>query len=317
MRGSLAVIMAFASLIIPIAPSLAQQRDEASWSTLDNDASRGALFEQRVIPAYNAIKSRKRKFASQALPASFRFSEDAEYDFIAKKPRLGVLFGIDISHYTGNKIDFGLLSDQKVSFVYVKATQGSSRKDPKFAEYWKALSNADLHKKLPRGAYHFLSSKEDGRKQCGAFVDYLNLHGGLKPDDLTPVVDLEWDPTNSSSDGWTGLGKEVIERTVLSCLDEIEQRTGRIPMLYTASSWWTSDTIPSTEFAKFGKYPLWIADYNPTRKLNERPKTFPRAKATLWQYTDSSVTSRGYDGRLDASVFYGDLATLHRILMGT
>lgn len=59
----------------------------------------------------------------RSLPYPFKFPDDA---------RESSIFGIDVSHYQG-QIDWGKLPDQKVLFVYVKATQGDKRFDPNFS----------------------------------------------------------------------------------------------------------------------------------------------------------------------------------------
>lgn len=46
------------------------------------------------------------------------------------------IVGVDVSEYQ-NKIDMKRLSEQNVSFVYIKATEGSSYQDVCFKENWK------------------------------------------------------------------------------------------------------------------------------------------------------------------------------------
>jgi lysozyme len=57
--------------------------------------------------------------------------------------------------------------------------------------------------------------------------------------------------------------------------------------------------------AKLKKYPIWIADYSPTRRAIETPSQPAGFKWTLWQFTDDSELSVGATKPLDASVFKG------------
>lgn len=60
------------------------------------------------------------------------------------------IHGIDISHHQGD-IDWDVLSQQDIQFVYMKATEGGDWVDPKFRTFWKSA----LEKELVIGAYHF------------------------------------------------------------------------------------------------------------------------------------------------------------------
>ena len=60
--------------------------------------------------------------------------------------------GVDVSHYQGT-IDWPVLAAQDLDFAYIKATEGSSHTDEKFAENWEAAKDTGLR----IGAYHFFS----------------------------------------------------------------------------------------------------------------------------------------------------------------
>ncbi|GAJ96049.1 GH25 family lysozyme [Rhizobium rhizogenes] len=249
-----------------------------------------------------------------AIPQSFTFPKDADTDVIEGHQRQNSLFCVDVSHYTGTSISFSSLRLQSVRCVYAKATQGIKGKDGQFKSYWNALakysgltvSPAD---RLSRGAYHFLSSSAPGKDQADAFVDYVNLNGGFLPGDLPPVMDLEWDVTAAQPvDQWRGQPTDKIVQNALAFLSRVKERTGRTPIIYTALSWWTDKTIPSSRFKEFKEYPLWIADYNPKRKLSETPAVPNGAQTVLWQFSDRAHLNSGFSGGLDASIFYGSEA---------
>jgi lysozyme len=276
---------------------------ESDWTELTDDASRADLFKEKIIPARLAEEEAgPEAMLPLAIPKIFVFPDDARYDTILDKPRKNSIFCIDISHYTDAKIHLEELKMQRARCVYVKATQGVRGKDGKFADFWGRLDGLP---ELGRGAYHFLSSSAPGRDQADAFVNYVNLHGRFKGADLPPVVDLEWDVAKGVPDQWVGKGADYIIRNTLDCLRRIEERTGRKPIIYTATSWFGPKTIPLSRFSELKDYPIWIADYNNKRKLSEQPALPPGVKQILWQFTDGALVTTGYDGKLDASIFYG------------
>jgi lysozyme len=277
---------------------------EAEWQPLTDDRSRAQLFEREVIP-FGLREQQDDSVVTLAIPPVFYFPDDVKTDRIENKPRQNVIFGIDISHHLSNDIDFSLLKLQRVGFVYCKATQGVRFKDEKFERFWKSLGKLSNTDSLPRGAYHFLSSDSPGKDQADRYLDYVRLQGDFQPGDLPPVLDLEWDVTKTNPDRWRGLGKQYILDQTLGCLERIKQRSGKTPIVYTAKAWFSSETIPLSEFSKLAPYPLWIADYNNKRKLSEKPDVPGGARPLLWQFTDRSRMTTGFDGGLDASVFYG------------
>jgi lysozyme len=310
-------------------------RNEDSYTSLVDEPSREQLFQDEVVPAAIAEVAAEAKATGEditnlALPATFSFPHSALKDILTdasghmtEEDRKNSLFGVDVSHYTSPSLLLGGLKDQEVKFIYVKATQGTSFKDDNFGDFWTRLAGGDsvgrdhvkrkgvpAEARIPRGAYHFLSSSSSssGVDQANAFVDYVNLHGGFKPDDLPPTLDLEWDATKTVKDQWVGHDTEEIVAKVHDCLKQIEARTHRKPVLYTARSWWTGQTIPLSRIGEFSGYQIWLADYSPRDKQLEKPKDLPKTVRVLWQFTDRSllpelgVTKNG----LDASIYYGD-----------
>jgi lysozyme len=280
------------------------QPDEASWQPLTDQPSRAELFKTEIIP--RALRENQDSGPTTlAIPPTFYFPDDANTDRIENKPRVKSIFGIDISHHLSGNLDFSLLKAQRVSFVYCKATQGTTFKDAKFGKFWRDLGNLPASDRLPRGAYHFLSSDNPGKDQADRFLDYVRLQGDFKPGDLPPVLDLEWDVVPGNPDRWRGRGKQYILDSVLGCLERIKQKTGKTPIIYTAKSWFGSETLPLSEFSRLADYPIWIADYNNRRKLSEKPDVPNGAKTLIWQFSDRALFATGYDGGLDASIFYG------------
>ena len=284
-----------------------QGRSEASYAPITNQPSRDQLFEAHVIPD-GIAESNTEQVTSLGLPEHFEFPRSVDYDVIEQRPRVGAIFGIDISHHNGRAFPFDKLKDQEARFIYIKATQGTTFADPTFKYNWPNASAAGIR----RGAYHFLSSSTPGKEQADAFVDYLNLHGGLKSDDLPPAIDLEWDVSSTNPDNWNGRGEHYIIKSLLDCLQQIEARTGRRPIIYTAKSWWGISTLPLSDVAKIQGYSIWIADYNRNRKLSERPQLLPHASNVIWQFTAAAALTENSNKPVDASIFYGDADAFRR-----
>lgn len=91
--------------------------------------------------------------------------------------------GVDVSHYQGT-IDWPVLAAQDLDFAYIKATEGSSHTDEKFAENWEAAKDTGLR----IGAYHFFSFDSPGESQLKHFTETVPAFRQMLP----PVVDFEF-----------------------------------------------------------------------------------------------------------------------------
>jgi len=93
--------------------------------------------------------------------------------------------GIDVSSWEP-VIDWAQVRKQDIQFVFMRASRARNR-DLSFATHW-----ADAKKfRFLRGAYHLIDPRIDAQLQARLFLDQLKLSGGLAPDDLPPVLDLE------------------------------------------------------------------------------------------------------------------------------
>ena len=274
-------------------------RDESSYSSLVDEPSREQLFQEQVIPTAIAevaaeAKAKGEDITNLALPADLLFSaqrfEEHRYRRVGtNEPRRtartrssALTSAITLPRrffWTGSKTS-------KSSSSMSRRRKARAFKDDNFADFWTRLAGGDsvgrdhvrrngvpADARIPRGAYHFLSSSSSatGIAQANAFVDYVNLHGGFKPNDLPPTVDLEWDATRTVKDQWLGHDADEIVAKVLDCLKQIEKRTNRKPVLYTARGWWTDHTVPLSRIGEFSAYQIWLADYNPRDKQLEKP----------------------------------------------
>lgn len=206
----------------------------------------------------------------------------------AAVPRGAYIYGIDISHFQthvewdslivltdGSRRTMKSMSMAKdirpVSYVFIKATEGSSMKDKHFRKHWKEAGKKDIR----RGAYHFFRSSKDPHQQAENFIKTV---GELRYKDLPPVLDIE---TIHS-----GCSHKTLNDKALTWLKIIEKHYGRRPIVYSSASF--IEDILCEEIRM--NYPIWVAHYD---------VEIPRYKDwDFWQFTDKAVV-HGIDGYVD------------------
>ncbi len=199
---------------------------------------------------------------------------------------MGWLFGVDVSKWQG-EIDWTVLAN-RVSFAFIKATQGTGYVDPQFQRNW-----AESRGRVVRGAYHFWHAGLDAEAQARHFL--AALEGAGDPGELPPVLDLEMDPVT-----WA---------EVQAFMDVVEEGLGRTPILYTSPGFARRLGLPPKT------WPLWVAHYNVLR-----PTLPPGWGAwVFWQYQVATI--RPYEWgvqsrRLDMNYFRGGWPQLVRFVLG-
>ncbi len=199
------------------------------------------------------------------------------------------IHGIDISHYQGNidwnKLRNGMISGCPLRFIMIKATEGSTRLDPKFKDnFHQARENGYI-----RGAYHFWSNKSSARDQAAWFLSKVKLEDG----DLPPVLDIEHMPENRSV--------EDFQCDVLTWLHVVEDRYHVKPILYTYYKF----KQQYLNAPVFDDYPYWIAHYYVDKIQYEGPWKF-------WQHTDAGRLP-GIKGFVDFNVYNGSFYDLKQL----
>lgn len=309
MRHILIAIFFTAVLAIGVEASAEPTATEivSNLKDLSDEPSRTDLFEliRKAEEAQNPSDAQDAvRFFN--LWGPFRFPNDARYDVVENKQRVNSIFGVDISHHTGPDYPIETLTLKGVRFIYLKASQGTGFKDKQFSSYWAKLDQLPQGRKVHRGAYHFLSAGVDAIAQAKVFHAVLEANSGLKPTDMPPVVDLEWDKASANGpDRWAGVPPEKIVAETLAFLQEIKRRTGRTPMLYTARAWWRERIGDESKFSAFSAYPIWIADYSKSSRAIEVPKVPNSGKWQLWQFTDAATMAAGYSKGFDTNIFKG------------
>lgn len=107
-----------------------------------------------------------------------------------------VVEGIDVASYQGN-VDWAYWWGQGKRFAYVKATEGTSYKNPYFAQQYNGSYNVGMI----RGAYHFATpNTSSGATQAGYFA---SSGGGWSRDGKTlpGALDIEYNPYGATCYG--------------------------------------------------------------------------------------------------------------------
>ena len=191
------------------------------------------------------------------------------------------VFGVDVSTYQG-KVDWTALSNQGVSFAFIKATEGSSLQDVRFAENWEGALAAGVRP----GAYHFFSYDSPGEQQAENFIRTVPVTEGALP----PVVDVEF-----YGDYLEQPAPRETARAILDpLLERLEDYYGVKPILYCT---YRAYRLYLSGGA-YADYPLWISSPRVAPLLHDW---------TFWQYSHTARLE-GYDGhqdKIDLNVFRG------------
>ncbi len=198
------------------------------------------------------------------------------------------IHGIDVSHHQ-QTIDWQKVTQEKIDFAFIKATEGTDHQDTLFSKHWKELQNS----KITRGAYHFFSPFSSAKGQAQNFISTVKLKEG----DLPPVLDVEIEGK---------LDEASLRKSVFEWLQIIEVHYKVKPILYTNQKFY----MRFFTGGKFDKYPLWIARYR-----SKTPPFIPFGqKWTFWQYGACGHLN-GINGCVDFNVFHGEGAAFDKLLV--
>ena len=191
--------------------------------------------------------------------------------------------GIDVSSYQG-KIDWGVLSRQNISFVFIKATEGSTFVDKSFDYNFTEAQKTSL----AVGAYHFFSYDSGGQAQAENFINTVTPFEGMLP----PVIDLEFygDKEKDPPD------RESVSAQLKIMLELLEKHYGQKPIIYA-----TEKSYKLYLSNDYEEYDIWI------RNVISKPKLSDGRTWTFWQYTNRGKLD-GYNGKekfIDLNVFNG------------
>lgn len=182
--------------------------------------------------------------------------------------------GIDLSSHNGD-VDFKAVKADGIEFVVLKATEGASFKDARFARNYREAVEAGLKV----GAYHFFRFDVNGTVQAMNLLHSI----GSRMLDLPLMIDVEeWtNPDDFDTDDVLADLEQMVD-----CLVDNGYRV----ILYT-------NKAGQRRFLRdrFSNLPLWICSF-----------TDPPTKEAwhIWQY-DHRGSVAGIRGRVDMNVFNG------------
>ncbi|HXB91443.1 MAG TPA: GH25 family lysozyme [Puia sp.] len=205
-------------------------------------------------------------------------------------PIIYTIHGIDVSRYQ-DAIDWESVKEMNVgnvrmSFAFIKATEGLGNEDDHFRRNWKKARNAGI----ARGAYHFFLATKSGKAQAENFINSVEL----LPGDLPPVLDIEQT---------YGVSPERLRERAKEWLQTVHDYYGIVPIVYTNVDFYR-------QYLKddFDSYPLWVAHY----LQKERPRI--TRDWTFWQHSESGRVN-GIVTRVDFDVFSGDSTDFRKLLI--
>lgn len=193
-----------------------------------------------------------------------------------------MLYGIDISNWQEGLDISALPAD--ISFVIVKATEGTGFIDWTFNNFISQIKN----KNLEFGFYHFATGV-DPEMEADWFVYNTKQYFGKG----IPILDWEISPQVDMSDSkWC---ETFIKR--------VHDLTGYWCMLYTYAG--KMNKFSNTWLPKY--CPLWLAGYSEPKtnfeKIYPPYNSNPWHYALIWQFT-SSLKINCWSGGLDGNIAY-------------
>ncbi|HEY3754340.1 MAG TPA: lysozyme [Pseudonocardiaceae bacterium] len=211
-------------------------------------------------------------------------------------PHVSGTLGLDVSSFQG-AVNWATVAANGAKFAYMKATEGTYYQNPDFSQQY----NGSFGNGLIRGAYHFATpNTTTGAVQA----DYFVAHGGGWSADgktLPGLLDIEYNPYGAECYGLSAAG---MVNWILSFSNEYHAKTGRFPVIYTTTDWWSTCTGSQGDFSSTN--PLMLACYCAS------PGTMPYhwALQTIWQFADSGT----FPG--DQDQFNGTVARLQALATG-
>lgn len=223
----------------------------------------------RIVNHYS--KKQPRNFSFLDL---FSFTEKATY-------------GIDVSVHQG-KIEWGEISTFRghpITFVYIKATEGATRKDRTYERNIEEARKTDLL----IGSYHFFKANRDPKTQFDNFQSIVDR----SKQDLVPMIDVE---------EIVGVGEELFKERLHTFVQLIEEYYGKKPLIYSQNSFFNRHLAD-----RYSSYPLMIARYH-----TQQPRLDNDIKWTIWQFTEEGKLD-GIRGYVDLNILNNEVASIDDI----
>lgn len=187
------------------------------------------------------------------------------------------IFGIDVSKHNG-KINWEKLKDEKLDFVFIKATEGKTRLDPTYQYNLKGAKSINVRV----GAYHFFKFNRDGADQARNFLSRVNLSSL----NFAPILDVE------ESGNYTNRNNpKLVIKEIRKFINYVEARSSRKVIIYTNGHEYNKYIKNN-----FNNNPLWICSLDEVPPIDREWK--------FWQYAHKGEID-GIKGWVDLNTFNG------------
>lgn len=210
------------------------------------------------------------------------------------------VYGMDVSgwqadpvSYSVTQVDWNRQWALGSRFVYAKATEGASFVDASRASHLAGAGGTGML----QGAYHFALP---GQGTAASQADFFVNNGGFWRADgktMPPLLDIEYNPYSTLGNTCYNYSPTAMVQWIKDFSERIKARTGRLPMIYTTTDWWSRCTGNS---AAFTAQPLHIAGYSST--LGALPNGWDFH--SIWQYSDNGPFAG------DSNIWNGSLGDL-------
>jgi lysozyme len=235
-------------------------------------APRKRTTRRKNVRTHRVVKKKKKRIRRPVIKLTVH-----DNPFIQCEDSCNHVHGIDLSHYQGEVFWETVGENTRMSYVYLKATEGGDRIDDR---YERNIELAHRHG-LKVGSYHFFRPRVELSQQLQNFTTQC-LSG---EQDLVPMLDVE---TTS------GLGSEEFCDSLLKFLHMMEEHYHQKPLVYTGRNFYNKHLQYQLD-----DYHLMIAMYT-----DEEPVLADERDICMWQYTCRGHII-GISGHVDKSRFMG------------
>ncbi len=187
--------------------------------------------------------------------------------------------GIDVSHYQGRINWDEVARDRRVTYVYLKATEGTGIVDDTYSYNFSECKRVGLKV----GSYLFFRPNLPAKAQFDLFVSRVKT----KQQDLLPVIDIEV---------IRGVSASVMQSRLLELCELFEKEYGKKPVIYTGKNFYNKYIHGNH---RLRSYKFFIAAYSFIEPDLNNDEDY-----VMWQYS-ATGSVRGIRGNVDMSRFVG------------